>query len=70
MKILLLTNLTKLLLYFSDDIEYISVNEGGTVTGINGRKNYDIVSTGVRGGYEKVQKVDIIAGRMINDKRL
>lgn len=53
---------------FSDDIEYISVNEGGTVTGINGRKNYDIVSTGVRGGYEKVQKVDIIAGRMINDK--
>ena len=53
---------------FSDNIEYISVNEGGTVTGINGRKNYDIVSTGVRGGYEKVQKVDIIAGRMINDK--
>ena len=53
---------------FSDNIEYISVNEGGTATGINGRKNYDIVCTGVRGGYEKVQKVDIIAGRMINDK--
>ena len=53
---------------FSDEIEYISANEGGTITGINGRKNYEIVSTGVRGGYEKVQKVNIIAGRMINNK--
>lgn len=53
---------------FADSIEYISAGEGGTATAINGRKNYDMVCTGVRGGYEKVQKVDIIAGRMLNDK--
>ncbi len=53
---------------FSDEIEYVSAGEGGKVTGINGRKNYEIVTTGVRGGYDKVQKVDIISGRMIDDR--
>ncbi len=53
---------------FADDIAYIDIGEGGKITGMNGRKSYEIRATGVRGGYDKVQNVDIIAGRMITDK--
>ena len=53
---------------FADDIAYIDTAQGGKITGMNGRKSYEIRATGVRGGYDKVQTVDIIAGRMITDK--
>ena len=53
---------------FADDIAYIDTAQGGKITGMNGRKSYEIRATGVRGGYDKVQTVDMIAGRMITDK--
>lgn len=53
---------------FADDIAYIDTAQGGKITGMNGRKSYEIRATGVRGGYDKVQTVDMIAGRMITDR--
>ena len=53
---------------FADDIDYYSSGDSGRITGINGRKSYEIIATGVRGGYDKVQKVDMIYGRMINER--
>lgn len=53
---------------FGDDIEYYSYAASGKIQGTNGRRTKEIMATGVRGGYEKVQTVDMISGRMISQR--
>lgn len=53
---------------FPEDITYIDFNVADQTTLTMGKKTEKIIYQGVRGGYTDVQPMDIVYGRMINQK--